>query len=112
MAGYIVSGPVAVIPTKDGSERYMYRGAPIGDGFTAEGIKHALSVGLIAPVEDAAPAEGEDEPYKGVTVADLKADIEKRNGGRSEGDLIVAAEPGNRPELVAALVADDAKSAK
>lgn len=111
MAGHIVTGPVAVLPTKDGSERYMYRGALIGDGFTAEGIKHALSVGLIAPVEDA-PADGEDEPYKGVTVADLKADIEKRNVGRSEADLIVAAEPGNRPELVAALVADDAKSAK
>lgn len=49
------------------------------------------------------------EPYKGVTVPDLKSEIEKRNEGREDADKISPAEPGNRPELVAALVADDAK---
>lgn len=53
--------------------------------------------------------EDDDEPYEGVKVADLKAEIEKRNESREDADKITPAEPGNRPELVAALVADDAK---
>jgi len=42
-----VIGPVAVLPLKSGGERYVYRGTPIGDEFTAEGVKHAQSVGLV-----------------------------------------------------------------
>lgn len=42
-----VIGPVAVLPLKSGGERYVYRGTPVGDEFTAEGIKHAQSVGLV-----------------------------------------------------------------
>ena len=62
---YVVTGAVAVIPTKDGSERYMYRGAPVSEeAFTAEGIKHVLSVGLISEVEvaDAADADEDETP--------------------------------------------------
>ncbi|WP_248240566.1 hypothetical protein [Microbacterium kunmingense] len=63
-----------------------------------------------APPEVVEPDESEeDEPYEGVKVADLKAAIEKRNESREDADKISVAEPGNRPELVAALVADDAK---
>lgn len=115
MAGvkqYEVTGAVAVIPTKDGSERYMYRGAPVSeDAFTAEGIKHVLSIGLISEVK-AVEKTTDDEPYKGVNVADLKSEIEKRNEGREDDKKIVPAEPGHRPEIVAALVADDAAAAK
>lgn len=58
-------------------------------------------------VPDEFDADDEDEPYEGVKVADLKSEIEKRNEGREDADKISPAEPGNRPELVAALVADD-----
>ncbi|MBN9176116.1 MAG: hypothetical protein J0I43_01925 [Microbacterium sp.] len=47
-----VIGPVAVLPLKAGGERYVYRGTPITDDFTAEGVEHAKSVGLVgAPGE-------------------------------------------------------------
>jgi len=58
---------------------------------------------IVAPLIDAPPSE----PYEGVTVPELKADLDRRNATRDEGHLIVVDAPGNRPELVAALVADD-----
>lgn len=42
-----VIGPVAVLPLKAGGERYVYRGTPVGDEFTTDGIKHAKAVGLV-----------------------------------------------------------------
>lgn len=46
---YVVTGPVVVLPTVDGSERYVYRHAPVDSGaFTQKGLDHALSIGLIA----------------------------------------------------------------
>ncbi|MEV8023666.1 hypothetical protein [Microbacterium sp. NPDC080220] len=61
-----------------------------------------------ADAEDAGEST-EDEPYKGVTVPELKTEIETRNADREDDAKITVPEPGNRPELVAALVADDAK---
>lgn len=46
--GYVVTGAAVVLPTESGSERYLYKGATVGAGFTKNGIKHALAVGLIA----------------------------------------------------------------
>lgn len=46
--GYVVTGAAVVLPTEGGSERYLYRGAPVGEGYTKDGIKHAVSLGLIA----------------------------------------------------------------
>lgn len=104
---YEVTGSVAVVPLKREGERYVYKGGVISDAeSTAEGIEHLLGAGLI--VELSEPVD-ESSPYGDVNVADLKADIKKRNEGRAEADLIVPAEPGNRAELVAALVADDTK---
>lgn len=55
-------------------------------------------------------SNGDDaEPYEGVNVKDLKDLIATRNEGREDADKISPADPGNRPELVAALVADDEK---
>lgn len=49
---FIVVGAVAVLPTTDKSERYVYRNAPVDpDAFTPEGIKHAVSLGLVAEVK-------------------------------------------------------------
>lgn len=44
------------------------------------------------------------------TVSDLEAEIESRNAGRDDDDKIEVAPPGNKAELVAALVADDNES--
>lgn len=57
MASHIVTAAAVVLPTEGGSERYLYRGALIGDGFTDEGLKHAVAVGLIAKVKAPTAAE-------------------------------------------------------
>ena len=54
---YTVTGAAVVLPVEGGSERYLYRGAPIGSGYTADGIKHALALGLIAVVKAPSAAE-------------------------------------------------------
>lgn len=43
--------------------------------------------------------------------ADLEAEIDKRNADRDEDSQIVPDEPGNKPELIAALEADDTAQA-
>ncbi len=55
-----------------------------------------------------AAADSPDSGYEGMKVADLKAEIERRNEGRAEADLVPA--EGLKADLVAALVADDAKT--
>lgn len=49
------------------------------------------------------------EGYESLKVADLKAEIESRNEGREEADLLSA--EGKKADLIAALEADDARSA-
>ncbi len=62
------------------------------------------------PADPSTPAEPTTpEPFEGVSVKDLKALIGTRNEGREDADKIRPEEPGNRAELVAALVADDEK---
>ena len=68
--------------------------------------------GLRPPQSTARPLAVPDSfedvgPYDGVNVPALKAAIARRNEGRDEDTLIVPAKPGNRAELVAALIADD-----
>lgn len=49
---YAVTGAVAVIRTTDGSERYLYRNAPVDpDAFDKESIKHLVSIGLVSEVK-------------------------------------------------------------
>lgn len=62
------------------------------------------------PVEyGAGPVAGGSDPYKGWKVDRLKGEIEARNDARGDDEpLIVVEEPGNKPELLAALRADDA----
>ncbi|OZD48643.1 hypothetical protein CH252_19135 [Rhodococcus sp. 06-1477-1B] len=67
----------------------------------------------ISTPETEAEAAGEGEapdPYDGVTVPVLKAEIATRNADRPDDKKIVPADPGNRPELVAALIADDERT--
>jgi hypothetical protein len=55
-----------------------------------------------------APADPPAFDLEHATKAELEAEIDRRNEGRDEADLIVVAEPGNKPELKAALAADNA----
>ena len=48
---------------------------------------------------------GGEDGYESMTVADLRAEIESRNEGREEEDLIPS--DGKKADLVAALAADD-----
>lgn len=78
---YIVTGPVAVVPTEDGSERYLYRGAIFGKGASEEGIKHLLSVGLIEEAPDPV-----DEEALAAAVADAAKAAEKATADQAAAD--------------------------
>lgn len=54
------------------------------------------------------PAGPAAEGYEAMKVADLKAEIERRNEGRDEAGRVSA--EGRKPDLVAALKADDARA--
>lgn len=112
MAEYTVIGPVAVVRADNKSERYIYKGGVFSDeGADKASIKHLLAVNLIAKVKGQAAGAASDEGvYKDVSVADLKAKIAERNATRDDAAKITPAAPGNRPEIVAALLADDAAS--
>lgn len=56
---------------------------------------------------DADEGEPAAEGYAARTVADLRAEIERRNEGRDEAGLLSA--EGRKADLVAALQADDTK---
>ena len=63
-----------------------------------------------APDEGDATDEGDVKPYAGLVKADLLKLIEDRNAGRSD-ESKVAPESEKNDDLIAALVADDARSA-
>lgn len=68
MAGYVVSGALAVLRTDKGNERYVYRGGAIeSTPDTEASIEHLLSVGLIEEAKDAPAADAgntEEAPSK------------------------------------------------
>jgi hypothetical protein len=103
MAAHVVTAAAVVLPTIDGSERYLYRGAPVGDGFP--GIEHALSLGLIGvdtvreELEAALAAEVE-------RVAAEKAATEK-----AEADRVAAEKRAADEKKAADKKAADAKAA-
>lgn len=105
-----VTGAVAVIRLKDGSDRYLYKGAVVvPDLFDEKSLDHVKRLGLVGEVDLVEDTVVEDEPYKGVTVPELTAEIEKRNADRADDKKITPADT-KRPQLVAALVADDANT--
>lgn len=62
------------------------------------------------PVQE--PEQADVDPYKGWKVDQLKAEVTARNDATGEGEpQIEVAEPGNKPELLDALRADDAHRA-
>lgn len=77
MAGYKVVGPAVVLPTLDKSERYLYRGAVFGDGYTQVGIDHALALGLVEAVPDVVDPAAEEAAAQEAKAAADKAAAEK-----------------------------------
>ena len=108
-----VTGLAVVLKTVSGGEQYLYRDALVGEGFTKESVKRAIDNGLVSEVdapEVEASEEGKEKPLDDFTKAELEAEIEKRNEGRQDDAKVVAEGP-NKPELLAALKADDERLA-
>lgn len=58
-ARYKVTVGAVVLPTRAGSDTYMYRGTEFNaESFAPAAVEHALTVGLITAVDDA-PAEAD-----------------------------------------------------
>lgn len=90
---YIVSGPAVVLPTEGGSERYLYKGALVGEGFTEAGIKHALGLKLIEKVKSDEVEIPDGEPTDKWTAPQLKAYAAAKTvdlGGAKNKDDILA----------------------
>ena len=108
---HIVTAPLVVAKQEDGSDVYLYQGVEVPESLSSSEVKRLRDGGFIEKVKAEQPDPSiDEEPFKGVSVADLKAEIAKRNEGREDDKKIVPVEPGNRPEIVAALVADDETS--
>lgn len=73
MSALIVTAAVAVLPTRDGREQYLYQGAIFdSDAITEKGIEHARAQGLI----DDAPEVVEEEPIEATfSQADVDAAV-------------------------------------
>ncbi|AZS46670.1 hypothetical protein [Microbacterium oxydans] len=102
-------------PSGNRVAQLIQRGSVVPGGVDEAQLERLVDRGLIeaVDVEDIEVTE-EDEDldegvYKGVKVADLKADLAKRNEGREGDAVITPTEPGHRPQIVAALLADDAE---
>jgi hypothetical protein len=93
-------------------------GQPYGPGPVDDDIAEQITNDKVWADEDAdeAPADPPADPptdppafdIEAASKDELLAEIASRNEGRDEPDLIVVAEPGNKPELKAALAADNA----
>lgn len=86
------------------------------DPITAEKYRYdpAFNEVTDTPAVEQVNDDGHVKPYsdKAWTKAKLEAEIEARNDAAGDEDhRIEVAEPGNRPELIAALEADDARRA-
>ncbi|MEX8058737.1 hypothetical protein [Microbacterium sp. 16-032] len=88
--------------------RILFAGDIVPDGVAEDQIERLLERGLIEAVESG-DEEVDEGAYEGVNVTELKKLISERNKGREGDTKITPAEPGNRPEIVAALLADDAR---
>lgn len=89
-------------------------GQPYGPGPVDDDIAEQITNDKVwaADSADEAPADPPADPpafdVEKASKDELLAEIASRNEGRDEPDLIVVAEPGNKPELKAALAADNA----
>lgn len=82
-----------------------------GDATTAEKYRHdpAFTEVTDTPAVEQVDDDGVVKPYTEWRKSDLEAEVARRNTTRgADGPFVVVDEPGNKPELVAGLEADDA----
>ncbi|MDR6142042.1 acyl-CoA reductase-like NAD-dependent aldehyde dehydrogenase [Microbacterium foliorum] len=73
MSALIVTAAVAVLPTVDGREQYLYEGAIFdSEGITEKGLEHARAQGLI---DDAPEFVEDEEPLAVFSQADVDAAV-------------------------------------
>lgn len=73
MSALIVTAAVAVVPTVDGREQYLYEGAIFdSEGITEKGLEHARAQGLI---DDAPEFVEDEEPLAVFSQADVDAAV-------------------------------------
>lgn len=101
-------------PTGNRVAVHLRRGEVVPAGAVETQLEHLVDRGLVTiedieDVEESEPENLDEGVYKSVNVKDLKAEIEKRNEGREGDAVITPAEPGHRPQIVSALLADDNK---
>ncbi|WEK60508.1 MAG: hypothetical protein P0Y60_14500 [Candidatus Microbacterium colombiense] len=99
-------------PSGNRVAQLIQRGGVIPGGVDEEQLDRLVGRGLVEAI-DVEEVEEEEEldegVYKGVSVKDLKADLAGRNEGREGDAVITPVEPGHRPQIIAALLADDSK---
>ena len=112
--GFKVKAAAVVLPTEDGSERYLYRSGAIlpTRGFTVEGLKHAASLGLIEKAElpksddeqsnGAGESKPEGEPSEKWTKDQLEAYAAEKQvdiaSAKNKADLVAAIAAAAKPE--------------
>lgn len=97
-----------VVRDPDGAAVALKQGESVPDW--ASDLVHADDLEGGDPV-GGDPDGGSNEPPKEPTNAELEAEIASRNEGRDEADRIVPLSK-KKPDLMAALAADDAKQAE
>lgn len=105
MAGVVIAPAVQVIV--GGRAHFLEQGAVLPEGVDEATLTRFRAEGMIA--DEAVEGDVDEGAYKGVSVKDLKEALAERNKDREDASKVVPAEPGNRPQIVAALLADDAK---
>lgn len=114
---HLVIADAAALKTPAGEDLLLERNTAVDtDIVTPESLERSIRLGQVEAVDvtdaNVTPEAAELDPYAGVTVPDLRNIIAARNETREDDTRIQPAQPGNRPELVAALIDDDARTAE
>lgn len=111
---YTVTGAAVVLPTSDGSERYLYHGAAIPAGaYTADGIKRALENKLISEAPESVDHDAAVEAARAEAAAST-APSEEWTHAQLDAyatDRSYEVPTGNKAEKVAALAELDKAAA-
>jgi hypothetical protein len=91
----------------DGTSFFVHDALEENDGVIVT-RDEALAVALDAYTALVSAAVPEDQRgYDALKVDELRAEVDRRNSDRDDDEKIEVAEPGNKPQLIAALNADD-----
>ncbi len=107
-----VTAPLVTVRFKDGSVHYLGDGDVLPDDASKESIKLLADLGYLSKSKSDSSTDADDDDdsdddgYESQTVAELKAEVDRRNDGGAE---IEVGGNGNKADLIEALEADDDK---